>query len=55
MKIISYRRSIKIRTPYGYNTDIQSLRVGFYGGGVMLRHWQKAAAIVDVIVDAGLT
>ena len=33
MKIISYWKSIKIRMPYGYNTDIQSLRAGFCGGG----------------------
>jgi len=25
--------SIKTRIPYGYNMDIQSLRVGFFGGG----------------------
>ena len=31
--MISYRKSIKIRTPYGYNTDVQSLRAGFFGGG----------------------
>ena len=24
---------MKIKTPYGYNTDIQSLRAGFCGGG----------------------
>jgi len=33
VKIISYLLSIQIRTPYGYNTDIQSLRAGFFGGG----------------------
>ena len=33
MKIISYRKSIKIRTPHGYNTDVQSLRAGFFGEG----------------------
>jgi hypothetical protein len=33
MKIISYWKSIKIRTLYGYNTDVQSLRAGFFGGG----------------------
>jgi len=29
------RKSIRIRTPYRHNTDIQSLRAGFYrrGGG----------------------
>ena len=36
MKIISYQKSIKIKTPHGYNTDIQSLRAGFFkrGGNV---------------------
>ena len=24
---------MKIKTPYGHNTDIQSLRAGFCGGG----------------------
>jgi hypothetical protein len=33
MKIISYWKSIKIKTPHGYNTDIQSLRAGFFKGG----------------------
>ena len=33
MKIISYQKSIKTRTPYGHSTDIQSLRTGFCGGG----------------------
>jgi hypothetical protein len=33
MKIISYWKSIKIRTPYSYNMDVQSLRAGFFGGG----------------------
>jgi hypothetical protein len=33
MKMISYWKSIKIKMPYGYNTDIQSLRAGFFGGG----------------------
>ena len=42
--------------PYKYNMDIQSLRAGFCGGGegVMLRHWQKMAVMVDVMVDAEL-
>jgi hypothetical protein len=31
--MISYWKSIKIRTPYGYNMDVQSLRAGFFGGG----------------------
>jgi hypothetical protein len=47
MKIISYQKSIKIRTPYGYNTDIQSLRAGFFGGGGNVRHWQKIVVVVD--------
>jgi hypothetical protein len=33
MKMISYQKSIKIRTPYSYNIDVQSLRAGFFGGG----------------------
>jgi hypothetical protein len=33
MKIISYQKSIKIKTPHSYNTDVQSLRAGFFGGG----------------------
>jgi hypothetical protein len=33
IKMISYQKSIKIRTPYRYNIDIQSLRAGFFGGG----------------------
>ena len=33
MKMISYRKSIKIRMPHRSNTDIQSLRAGFFGGG----------------------
>ena len=33
MKIISYQKNIKIKTPYGYNTDIQSLKAGFFKGG----------------------
>ena len=33
MKMISYQKSIKIRTPYRYNTDMQSLRADFFGGG----------------------
>ena len=33
MKIISYQKSIKIKMPYRSNTDIQSLRAGFFGGG----------------------
>jgi hypothetical protein len=33
MKMISYWKSIKIRMPYGYNIDVQSLRAGFFGGG----------------------
>ena len=49
--MISYWKSIKIKTPYSYNTDIQSLRAGFFGGGVMLRHWQKTAVMIDVMVD----
>ena len=37
IKMISYWKSIKIKMPYGYNTDIQSLRAGFFrrGGNVM--------------------
>ena len=33
---ISYWKSIKIKTPYSYNIDIQSLKVGFFkrGGNV---------------------
>jgi len=31
--MISYLLSIKIRILYKYNTDIQSLRAGFFGGG----------------------
>jgi len=31
--MISYLLSIQIRIPYGYDTDIQSLRAGFFGGG----------------------
>src|SRR6266704_5333936 len=33
VKTISYQKSIKIRTPYRYNTNIQSLRAGFTEGG----------------------
>ena len=33
IRIIGYQKSIKIKTPYGHNTDIQSLRAGFCGGG----------------------
>jgi hypothetical protein len=33
MKMISYQKSIKIKTPYSYNTDVQSLRAGFFRGG----------------------
>ena len=55
MKIISYQKSIKIRMSYRCNMDIQSLRAGFFRGGVMLRHWQKTAVIVDVMVDTEVT
>ena len=33
IKIISYQKNIKTRTPYRYNIDIQSLTAGFFGGG----------------------
>src|SRR6266704_1089358 len=33
VKIISYQKSTKTRTPHKYNTDIQSLRAGFTKGG----------------------
>ena len=33
---------MKIKTPHGYNTDIQSLRAGFCGGG------GNVTALVDV-------
>src|SRR6266704_2584388 len=33
VKMISYQKSTKIRTPYRYNMDIQSLRAGFTEGG----------------------
>ena len=33
MKMISYQKSIKIRTPHRYNIDIQSLRAGLFRGG----------------------
>jgi len=31
--MISYLLSINIRIPHKHNTDIQSLRAGFFGGG----------------------
>jgi hypothetical protein len=31
--MISYQKSIKIKTLYSYNTDVQSLRAGFFGRG----------------------
>ena len=33
MRIISYWKNIKIRTPHRYSMDIQSLRAGFSRGG----------------------
>src|SRR6266568_2532891 len=33
VKTTSYQKSTKIRTPYKYNTDIQSLGAGFTEGG----------------------
>ena len=53
--MISYQKSIKIKTPYRYNTDMQSLKAGFFRRGVMLRHWQKTAVMVDVMVDIEVT
>jgi hypothetical protein len=31
--MISYQKSIKIKTPHSYNTDVQSLKAGFFKGG----------------------
>jgi hypothetical protein len=31
--MISYWKSIKIKIPHSYNTDVQSLRAGFFKGG----------------------
>ena len=45
VKRIGYWKNIKIKTPYGHNTDIQSLRAGFCGGGVILQHWQKTVEL----------
>jgi len=33
VKTIGCLLSIKTRIPHGHNTDIQSLRAGFFGGG----------------------
>ena len=39
----------------GYNTDIQSLRAGFFKGGGNITVLAENAVIVDVMVDAELT
>ena len=41
--------------PYSYNTDIQSLRVGFFkrGGNIMVL--AENAVIIDVMVNIDLT
>ena len=55
--MISYQQSIKIRTPYGGNTDIQSLRAGFFQRGsnitALANCHQIAVNCRHVIVSCG--